>query len=175
MCSSDLVMTRDHGLQPIRWIGAKHLDAAALAADATLQPVLIRRGALGPNRPNRDMMVSRQHRMLIRSARAELLFGSDEVLVRALHLLHLPGVAAQVATEVTYIHLMFDRHEVILADGAWSESFQPGDRTLSGMDDDQRAELFAIFPELASGAPTPQFDAARTTLKLHEARVLTAA
>ena len=43
------------------------------------------------------------------------------------------------------------------------------------MDDDQRAELFAIFPELASGAPTPQFDAARTTLKLHEARVLTAA
>ena len=171
----DLVMTRDHRVQPIRWIGKKHLDAAALAGDGALQPVLIRRGALGHNRPNRDMRVSRQHRMLICNQRAELLFGNQEVLVRALHLLNLPGVSAETVDQVTYVHLMFDRHEVVLADGAWSESFQPGDRTLTGMDDDQRAELFAIFPELQSGAPVPRFDAARTTLKLHEAQVLIAA
>ena len=175
LTAGDLVMTRDHGLQPIRWIGSKHLDAAALARDETLQPVRIRRGALGLNRPDRDMLVSRQHRMLICNQRAELLFGNGEVLVRALHLLNLPGVSTEQLAEVTYVHLMFDRHEVILADGAWSESFQPGDRTLTGMDDDQRSELFAIFPELQSGAPVPPFDAARTTLKWHEAQVLTAA
>jgi Hint domain len=173
--AGDMVMTRDHGLQPIRWIGSKQLDRAALAYDPGLQPVLIRRGSLGPNSPNRDMRVSRQHRMLICNQRAELLFGNGEVLVRALHLLNLPGIRAETVTKVTYVHLMFDRHEVILADGAWSESFQPGDRTLSGMDDDQRSELFAIFPELQDGAPVPVFDAARTTLKRHEAQVLTAA
>ena len=77
------------------------------------------------------MRVSRQHRMLVTGPRAELLFGSDEVLVRAEHLVHLPGVAHALEPEVTYVHILFDRHEVVLADGAWSESFQPGDRTIS--------------------------------------------
>ena len=66
------VVTRDHGLQAIRWIGGKHLDGALLAGNPALQPVLIQRGALGPGAPERDMMVSPQHRMLIRSAMAEL-------------------------------------------------------------------------------------------------------
>ena len=73
---------------------------------------------------------------------------------------------------VTYVHLLFDAHEVILADGAWSESFQPGDRTLAGFDDAQRRELYAIFPELALPAATESYAAARMTLKAHEARVL---
>ncbi len=50
---------------------------------------------------------------------------------------------------VTYIHLLFDAHELIEADGAWTESFQPADRTLDGMDAAQRAEIEALFPELA--------------------------
>ena len=121
------------------------------------------------------MMVSRQHRMLLCGPRAELLFGTDEVLVRALHMLSLPGVTSLALREVTYLHLMFDRHEVIMADGAWSESFQPGDRTLEGLDRDQRAELSKIFPELDAAAIPAQFDAARTTLKAYEARLLLAA
>ena len=168
----DLVMTRDHGLQPISWIGAKTLDSDALRSNPLLQPILIRRGALGPECPDRDMMVSRQHRMLISGPRAELLFGSNEVLVRATHLLSLPGVSAAALPEVTYLHMMFDRHEIVLADAAWSESFQPGDRTLGGMDADQRRELFSIFPELETLDTIPQFAAARTTLKSYEARVL---
>jgi hypothetical protein len=168
----DRVMTRDHGLQELRWVGKKPLDRAALAAEPKLQPVLIRAGALGAGLPARDMRVSRQHRMLVTGPRAELLFGSDEVLVRAEHLAHLPGVALAVDTEVTYLHLLFDRHEVVLSDGTWSESFQPGDRTLAGMDDAAREELFRLFPDLASGAP---YAAARPTLKRFEAKVLTAA
>jgi len=60
------------------------------------------------------------------------------VLVRALHLTALPGVARAAVTQVTYLHLMFDRHEIIIADGTWSESFQPNDCSLGGMDGDRR-------------------------------------
>jgi len=171
----DLVVTRDHGLQAIRWIGSRHLGAARLARDPALQPILIRRGALGPGCPNRDMMVSPQHRMLIRSAMAELWFGEPDVLVRALHLTALPGVAMQAVAQVTYLHLMFDRHEIIRADGTWTESFQPGERCLGGIDGDQRDELLAIFPTLADTARTTAFPAARPTLKAYETRVLLAA
>ena len=173
--AGDLVLTRDHGLQPIRWIGARRLDAAELADDPTLQPVLIRRGALGQGCPARDMLVSRQHRMLLTGARAELLFGSDEVLVRALHLVSLPGIDAVEVPAVTYLHLLFDRHQIVLADSAWSESFQPGDRSLGGLDAAERTELFKIFPDLDQPAAIARFGAARVTLRSFEARVLLAA
>src|SRR5690606_29807740 len=134
----DRVLTRDHGLQPLCWVGRKELGPAELAADPKLQPVLIRAGALGPGLPARDMRISRQHRMLMAGPRAELLFGSDEVLVQAEHLTHLPGVTHAADARVTYVHLLFDRHEVVLSDGTWSESIQPGDRTLGGMDSPAR-------------------------------------
>ena len=171
----DLVVTRDHGAQAIRWIGQRGIDGAELARDVALQPILIRQGALGQGLPERDMMVSRQHRMLVCGPRAELLFGSDEVLVRAHHLTCLPGVSAVQVTEVTYLHMMFDRHEVVVADGAWSESFQPGERSINGLDGEEREELFKIFPELQDQAVPAQFEAARVTLKSFEAKVLLAA
>ncbi len=92
----DRVVTRDHGVQVVRWVGQKRLGRAELAAEPKLQPVLIRAGALGAGLPLRDMRVSRQHRMLVGGPRAELLFGAEEVLVRAEHLVHLPGVAVAV-------------------------------------------------------------------------------
>lgn len=168
----DEVLTRDHGYRPVEWIGSQTIGAPRLAVEPALQPVRIRAGALGPGMPDRDLMVSRQHRMLFQDVRAELLFGEAEVLVRALHLVGLPGVDLAEEPEVTYIHLLFDRHEVVLADGCWSESFQPGDRTLAGFDADQRAELYTIFPDLALPAATESYAAARLTLKAHEARVL---
>jgi Ca2+-binding RTX toxin-like protein len=171
----DLVSTRDNGFQPIVWIGTKELSGALLSEDDSLQPISIRRDALGNDCPNRDMIVSRQHRMLLCGERAELLFGTNEVLVRALHLTSLPGVDAMVLASVTYVHIMFDRHEIVQADGAWSESFQPGDRTLSGMDADQRQELDTIFPELCAQDRFANYDAARMTLKSCEARVYLAA
>ena len=168
----DRVMTRDHGVQELRWVGRKLLGPAELAAEPKLQPVLIREGALGAGLPARDMRVSRQHRMLVSGPRAELLFGAEEVLVQAEHLTHLPGVCHAADRSVTYVHLLFDRHEVVLSDGTWSESFQPGDRTLAGMDGAAREELFALFPALASGGRYP---AARPTLKKFEAKLLLAA
>jgi Hint domain len=167
----DLVQTRDHGLQPIRWIGSRRLCAAELRADPSLQPIHIAKGALGQGLPLQDMRVSRQHRMLRKDPQAELLFGEDEVLVRAQHLTHLPGIRAETASAVTYIHILFDRHELVLADGAWSESFQPGARSIGGLDHAERDELFKIFPGLVQRG-FGSFDAARSTLKGFEARVL---
>jgi hypothetical protein len=76
-------------------------------------------------------------------------------------------------SSVTYIHFMFDQHEVVLSDGAWTESFQPGDQTLDGLGEEQRAEIFELFPELKSRQGLETYAAARRSLKKHEAHLLT--
>ncbi|MFD1808923.1 Hint domain-containing protein [Gemmobacter lanyuensis] len=162
-------MTRDNGFQQIRWVGRRDLSADQLAAHPNFAPIRIAQHALGQNLPERDMMVSPQHRMLMTGARAEMFFGEHEVLVAATHLVGQPGIDRMRPDGISYIHILFDQHEVIRADGAWTESFQPGDMTLAGMDDDQRNELLALFPELMDGT---SFPAARRCLKSHEARVL---
>ncbi|MBW6506389.1 MAG: Hint domain-containing protein [Rhodobacteraceae bacterium] len=169
------VLTRDNGFQRIRWIGRRGLCAGDLAANPALQPVLIRQGALGSGLPTADLRVSPQHRMLLSGARADLLFGEPEVLAAALHLVGQPGIERALCDSVTYLHMMFDAHEIILADGAWTESFQPGDGTLSGLDNAQRVELFAVFPELRLPAARRGYAAARRSLKAHEVGVLLAA
>ncbi|WP_430464653.1 Hint domain-containing protein [Tabrizicola sp.] len=168
----DRVLTRDRGYQPIRWVGQKSFAAADLQANAALQPVLIRKGALGPGLPTRDMKVSRQHCLLQDGSRSELYFGEREVFVRALHMVGQPGIVEAVVQEVTYIHLMFDHHEVILADGIWSESFQPAARNIGGLDEAARAELFAVFADMPEPANPAAYVSARLTLKAHEARLL---
>ncbi len=168
----DMVLTLDNGFKPVLWIGTKTLSGHELIQNDALQPIFIGRGALGYDRPQRDTMVSRQHRMLVSGPRAELLFGSNEVLVKASHLLSLPGIKAARLETVTYVHIMFDRHEIVLADGAWSESFQPGDLSIAGLDAEQRQELEDIFPEFSNAGFLPKYDAARSSLKGYEARVL---
>jgi hypothetical protein len=170
----DLVVTRDHGLQPLRWTGQRRLTLRQLLADPDLQPVRIAKGALGAEGPERTMLVSPQHRVLVAAARAELLFGEAEVLVPAKHLVGEAEVTrALPETGVTYIHLLFDRHEIVQSDGIWTESFQPAERMLTAMDAAARAEVLALFPELEVGGEA--FAGARLSLKAHEARVLFAA
>lgn len=172
----DLVLTRDSGYRPVRWVGRRDLSLADLVAHPELRPIRIGQGSLGPNCPARDMLVSPQHRMLITGARAELIAGETEVLVAAQHLTGRPGIARAKAEAVSYIHLMFDEHEIVRADSAWSESFQPGQASLDGMEDVQRDEILALFPELASLATNPgAYPAARLSVKSHEARAILAA
>ena len=173
--AGDMVITRDGAAKPIRWIGTKQISSHGLRADPALQPVQIRAGALGGGLPLRDMRVSPQHRMLITGVRAELLFGEDEVLVSALHLVGSPGIDRLTCLTVTYVHLLFDQHEIIRADGSWTESLQPGERALAGIGQDGCAELFSIFPELAQAAGRESYAAARLSLKGYEARALLSA
>lgn len=172
--AGDAVLTRDNGFCRLLWTGRRRLERAALlSARDGLCPVRIRAGALGNGVPARDMMVSPQHRMLLQGLRAELLFGEPEVLVAATHLTGLDGVDRVCPDGVTYVHILFDGHEIVCADGAWSESFQPARPMVDAMDRTQAEEILQIFPALATSRTA--FDAARLTLKSHEARALLAA
>jgi VCBS repeat-containing protein len=168
----DRVITRDNGLQEIRWTGARSLGAGDLMATPKLRPVLIRAGALGHGLPERDMLVSPQHRLLLTSERAALYFGEREVLAAAKHLTGMEGIDEVQASGVTYIHFMCDRHEVVLSDGAWTESFQPGEQVMDGMGEASREEIYTLFPELRDKAGIAAYQAARRSLKRHEARLL---
>ena len=166
----DLVLTRDNGYLPLCWVGRRDLTADEMAANPAYAPVRIAKGALGQGAPDRAMTVSPQHRMLMTGPRAQLFFGENEVLVPAVHMLNWPGVArVSTGAPVSYLHVMFDDHQIICADGAWTESFQPGLASLSGLDDAARQEVLALFPTL----PNPRaYPAARMTLKAHESRLL---
>lgn len=169
----DEVLTRDHGFCPLTWTGRRDLTVAELVARPAFRPIRIKAGALGPGVPLRDMIVSPQHRMLMEGYRAEMLFGEAEVLVAARHLTDLPGIEAVFVPGVSYIHVMCKQHEIIRADGAWTESFQPAQGTLGSMDAAQAAEILGLFPELEWRESA--FPASRMSLKAHEARVLLAA
>lgn len=160
----DQIVTRDNGLRPLRWIGRRKISAMSDA----LAPILVRKGALGCTR---DMRVSPQHRMIISGWRAKVLFSTDEVMARAKDLLDGEMITSQPVAEVEYWHLLLDRHEVIYADGAPTESFFPGDEGLTAIGSGARQEVFALFPELRS-RPTSFGPGARMALKRHEAQML---
>jgi len=168
----DRIITRDNGLQEIRWIGNRALGGQDLIKSPHLKPVLIRAGALGHGLPERDMLVSPQHRILLNNERAALYFEEREVLAAAKHLTGLDGVDTVESSGTTYIHFMFDQHEVVLSNGAWTESFQPGEQVLDGMGSEQRDEIYDLFPELRDVKGLAAYQAARRSLKRHEAQLL---
>jgi hypothetical protein len=172
LCEGDRVITRDNGLQEIAWIGQKTLDAETLASNPHLQPILIKAGSLGHNQPEQDLMVSPNHRMLIANDANALLFDERESLVAAKHLLGKPGVARAAVPAVTYYHILFEHHEVILGNGAWSESFQPGDYSVSTLSQDQRDEIFGLFPVLKDDQALEGYAAARRSLNKREASLV---
>lgn len=169
----DMVITRDNGLRPVRWIGRRNLNRTDLHRMQHYYPIMIRKGALGPGVPDRDMMVSPNHRMLIASELAEMMFAENEVLVAAKHLVRLDGVEEMPVQKVSYIHVLFDQHEVILANGAWAESFQPGEQSMDGIKSSQREEILELFPDLIDVRGLRNFSAARRLLKAHEAHLMT--
>ena len=159
----DLVCTKDNGLMPIRWIGSRTVDAVGRFA-----PIEIAANVLGNDR---SLVVSSQHRVMLGGWQAELLFGVAEVLVAAKHLVDDKKILRREGGTVTYFHMMFDQHEIVYADGAPCESFHPGHVGVAGMDDAQRDEIFALFPELerdfAEFGPL-----ARMSLKSAEGRMI---
>ncbi len=168
----DKVITRDNGIQEIRWVGQRTLNRDELARAPNLKPILIKAGSLGYGLPERDMVVSPQHRVLVSGDRTQLYFNESEVLVAAKHLVNAGAIQTLDTLRTTYIHFMFDRHEVVLSDGAWTESFQPGDQTLGAMGAEERNEIVTLFPDLATEEGISDYTSARRALKAHEAKLL---
>lgn len=175
--AGSMVLTRDHGFQPIRWIGKTTVPGRMLGRKSKLAPVRIKAGALGPHSPQRDLLVSPQHRMVVASEIAQRMFGAAEVLVAARHLVGYPGIeVASDLDSVEYVHFAFDRHQLVFADGALSESLYAGPMALAMLTPEQREELLAIFPEwadplvqLTSARPIPKGSQARTLVARHSA------
>lgn len=154
LAPGDLVRTRDAGLQPVRWIGRRPLSAAELERAPNLRPIRIRAGALGAGTPAADLIVSPQHRILVRSKIAVRMFGAEEVLVAAKQLLQLEGIdIAEDMAGVTYVHFLCDDHQVVFSNGAETESLYTGAQALKAVGPAARAEIFALFPELRDRDP----------------------
>jgi hypothetical protein len=145
----DRVFTMDAGYQPIRWIGNRKLGKTDLEMNPRLKPIRIRADALGPGLPETDLLVSPQHRVLIRSIIAYRMFDTEEVLVPANKLLTLPGIDIEWdAEEVEYFHMLFDAHQLVWSNGAVTESLFTGPEALKAVSPEAREEIAALFPEL---------------------------
>ncbi|WP_052245442.1 Hint domain-containing protein [Halocynthiibacter namhaensis] len=172
LCVGDLVVTRDNGVQKICWVGGKPLDWKTLGNNPHLRPVMIRAGSLGAGMPDRDLLLSPNHRLLVSNEVTSLYFDEHEILAAAKHLVNRKSVHKQDVMSVTYIHFMFENHEIVLANGCWTESFQPGDYSLKGVGNMQRREIYEIFPELKSPEGIQNYTSARKVLKRHEASLI---
>jgi hypothetical protein len=146
----DPVITDTGRAAPLRWIGRRTVGTRDLSHTPALRPIRIVAGALGHGLPRRDLLVSRQHRMLVRSKVAQRMIGTSEVLIPAIKLTALPGIFEdQRVTDTVYLHLLLDRHELVLAEGAWSESLLTGPGALEALGQAARDEILTLFPEIA--------------------------
>ena len=148
----DRVITMDNGYQDIRWIGSNRVRAAGLRANPKLVPIRIRAGALGNGTPEQDLLVSRQHRVVVRSQIAKRMFGTNEVLIPANKLLAFDGIdiaSDAEETGVEYWHFLFDAHQIVWSNGAPTESMFTGPDALRSVNPEAREEIFTLFPEIA--------------------------
>jgi hypothetical protein len=137
------------GTEPIKWIFSSRLGDTTLRRHPEGRPVRITAGALGGGLPRRDLLVSRQHRMLVDSKVAMRMFGTPNALIAAVKLTALPGIYVdEDVQEVEYFHILFDQHEVIWAEGTPSESLFTGPEALKSVPPAARAELERLFPQI---------------------------
>ncbi|ETW13803.1 hypothetical protein ATO8_07231 [Roseivivax marinus] len=167
-----MVQTKDSGAQEIRWIGCRRMSGARLFAMPRLRPIRIRAGALGVERPDDEVLVSPDHRIVVRGHVARALFNTPEVLVSARDLVNGDTVVTDVTVkEVSYIHLLLPRHEIVFANNVETESFHPGQSALETLAPSDLARLRALMPGI-DHAPHAYGATARRNLTSSEAAIL---
>jgi hypothetical protein len=160
----DLVETFDDGAQPVRWVGQR-----TVPAEGALAPIRIEANTFGDHA---TLVVSPQHRVLLRDAAAEMLFGESEVLVKAKDLLGHDQVCRETGGSVTYFHILFDSHQIVFSQGLETESFLPGPQINNLFEEEIVEEIGTLFPELDVKTGEGYGPAARRTLRTFEADVL---
>ena len=169
----DRIQTKDNGAQEIQWIGSRRMSGARLFAMPKLRPVRISAGGLGEGIPDEGLLVSPEHRILLRPDAAQELFNTSEVLVAAKDLINGETVRVDMKVrEVTYIHILLEKHEVVWANGVETESFHPASAALSTLGEVDRKRLLAAHPELEFD-PHTYGRFARRSLSSSEAAILT--
>jgi hypothetical protein len=167
----DLIETADHGRQPLKWAGHRHLTVIDLLLRPNFKPIHISANAGVLSGLTRDIAVSPQHRFVVGSHKAELYFCADEVLVPAKSFLGQPGVVQDTHSQsVDYYHLLFENHETVFANGTKTESLHLTQGTARSLTAEGYNEVMALFPELADGMELPH--SALPCLTPREAQVL---
>ncbi|CUK04093.1 hypothetical protein PH7735_02740 [Shimia thalassica] len=163
LCIGDLVVTKDTGLQPVRWIGRREVPATG-----KLRPVVFAASEIGNQR---EMRVSQRHRMLVSGWKAELVMGVEEALVPARHMAEMGiGRICGEGGQVEYFHLLFDQHEIIFAEGVATESLDPAWLSSMASDDPGIEEVRSLFPEVFEG--TVAGTTARPVARAFEAQLM---
>ena len=139
----DALITLDHGPREVRWVGGRFVPLPGRHA-----PIRIAAGALGEGGPAYALMVSPQHRILLRNKIAQRMFGRSEVFVAVKALLGLPGVTQLPGNApLTYWHVALEAHEIVLANGAWAETLFPGPMAWAALSKDDQRELAELMPD----------------------------
>ncbi|MBN8939829.1 MAG: Hint domain-containing protein [Rhizobiales bacterium] len=136
----DEVVTVDGGVARVKWVGTRAYSRSFLKANDKIAPVLIKAGALGQQSPLRDLMVSPEHAVLIGGA-----------LVPAGLLANGDGIRqVRDFDAIEYFHLEFDEPQVILTNGAATESYvEQGNRRMFA----NHAEYVALYGEAERTGP----------------------
>jgi hypothetical protein len=146
----DRVLTRDHGFQPLKWIGARRLTGRFLLDNPHLRPVRIAEDAFGDHMPTREVMVSPNTRLPVIEEVGGILHRESEDLVAVKYMVNQGSIQQIDTIGTTYFLMMFETHEFVAANGFWSECFHPGDWSLGARGNAQRTEIFEIFPDVAA-------------------------
>ena len=155
----DAVLTLDHGYQQVSWVGSWRVPWPMLLTTSRHWPVTI----TSPSRTKgRTLTVSAAHRMLLRDPWFDLHTGSHEVLCRS-------GLMAQPhppepERALIWHHILLPLHEIICANGHWTESLLASGQVFSDLPAQVQAEARA---RCSDGHKYP----ARQTLRRHEAEV----
>ncbi len=168
----DRISTKDNGEQPVLWVGSRRITGARMHAMPHFRPIRLRAELLGQGRPDADLIVSPDHRILLKGGLAKVMFGTDEVLVAAKDLVNDASITVDHSwRSLTYIHLMLPAHEIVWANGTETESFNPASAALQEVDPEQRQRLYDCMQELERD-PSAYGGAARRALNRSEAALM---
>ncbi|SLN48887.1 hypothetical protein PEL8287_02545 [Roseovarius litorisediminis] len=147
----DMVVTRDHGLQPVRMIWTRTVSASDMQKHPDLAPIRLKPRAIGPMMPSRDLRIASGHRALIPGYLIANVPDDTSYLMRvdAVALASDAAYMDRAADTVVFYNLVFDRHEVFCAEGVPIESFRPSPKAISLLDVDARETIVDLFPNLA--------------------------
>lgn len=172
----DRLLTRDHGLQPVRWIGTSTVmyddEPPAEAGTLRLGPVRIRAGALGSNPDAGNLILAPGQRLLARSPLNELLFGASEVLAAAGHVTHLDGVDVAPRSVGRWTHILLDHHDLVRVNGLWMESFSPDMWSIRVAYPEQWHDITEAMPRLRYDNTAANYIEPRLPIDAREARLL---
>jgi antigen 43 len=110
-----VVVMRDGkpNLEPVKWVGHTYMDIARHARPEEAAPIRFRTGAIANDQPERDLVVSPEHCLVIDGlcVPAKLLVNGGSVVSERDHL------------PFTYHHIELEQHGILLAENTPAESY----------------------------------------------------